>query len=194
MVSMEFARHFFPDGNAVGRNVYLGKEREAFRVIGVAQDIRSNVRTAPRRNCYLARAQREDGFFPTRFLVRGGNPGELRAAVRAENPSLRIASIDTADALLNRTLDLDRVIAALAGAFGVLALTLAAAGVYGMLAYAVARRTAEIGIRMAVGATRGKRSGDGAAGGGGGGGRGHSAGDRGGLCCWAGSWKGSCSS
>jgi predicted permease len=157
VVSAEFARYFFPDGQGIGRNLYFGqgREREAYRVVGVAQDIRTNVRNAPKRNAYLASAQREDGLFTTRFLVRGAAPAELRAAVRAENPGLRIASLDTADALLNRTLDLDRVVAALAGAFGVLALTLAAAGVYGMLEYAVARRTAEIGIRMAVGATRG---------------------------------------
>jgi hypothetical protein len=157
VVSAEFARYFFPDGQAIGRNLYFGQgqEREAYRVVGVAQDIRTNVRNAPKRNAYLASAQRADGLFTTRFLVRGASAAELRAAVRAENAGLRVASIDTADALLNRTLDLDRVVAALAGAFGLLALTLAAAGVYGMLAYGVARRTAEIGIRMAVGATRG---------------------------------------
>ena len=156
VISSAFARHFFPDGNAVGRRVYLGKEREPLRVVGVVGDIRTNVRSAPRRTCYLPRAQRDDGFFPTRFFVRGAiGANDLRAAIRAEDPGLHILNIDSADALLNRTLDLDRVVAALAGAFGVLALTLAAVGVYGMLAYSVARRTAEIGIRMAVGASRG---------------------------------------
>jgi predicted permease len=155
VISSTFARHFFPDGNAVGRKMYLGKERQAFRVVGVVADIRTNARTAPRRTGYLARAQREDGFFPTRYFVRGSvTANELRAAVRAEDPGLRVINIDSAVALLNRTIDLDRLVAALAGAFGVLALTLAGVGVYGMLAYAVARRTAEIGIRMAVGATR----------------------------------------
>jgi putative ABC transport system permease protein len=156
VVSTEFAKQFFPDGNAIGRTVYLGEERAGFRVIGMVADVRTSVRSKPRRYAYLAHAQRPDGLFTTRYLVRGPvTASDLRSATRAEDRSLRVVSIESADALLNRTHDLDRVVAALAGAFGVLALTLAAVGVYGMLSYAVARRTAEIGIRMAVGATRG---------------------------------------
>jgi hypothetical protein len=56
-----------------------------------------------------------------------------------------LIGIDTADELLNRTLDLDRLVAVLSFAFGVLALIIAAAGIYGLLAYDVARRTGEIG-------------------------------------------------
>jgi predicted permease len=160
VVTKEFARHFFPDGNAIGRSVYMGKSRDTFRVIGVVDNIRTDIRKEPRRTFYLAQAQSDDSFFTTRFLVRAAaDPaavaGYLRQAVRAENAALRVVSIDSADQLLNRTLDLDRVVAVLSFAFGLLAVTLAAVGVYGMLAYDVARRRSEIGIRMAVGATRG---------------------------------------
>lgn len=160
VVSKQFARHFFLEGNPLGRSVYMGKTREAYRVIGVVEDIRNDVRKEPRRVFYRAQAQNDEGLFTTRFLLRtGADPaaiaGQLREAVRAEDAALRVISIDTADQLLNRTLDLDRVVAALSFAFGVLAVTLAAVGVYGMLAYDVTRRTPEIGIRMAVGATRG---------------------------------------
>jgi len=70
----------------------------------------------------------------------------LRAAVRGEDPALRVDAIDSATDLLDRTLATDCLIAMLAWAFGVLAITLAEVGIYGLLSYDVTRRTAEIGV------------------------------------------------
>jgi hypothetical protein len=76
-------------------------------------------------------------------------------AVAAEDKTLRIDEVATAEDLFDRTLDQDRLIETLAWGFGVLALILAAVGLYGLLSFEVTRRTGEIGIRMAVGAQKG---------------------------------------
>jgi ABC-type antimicrobial peptide transport system permease subunit len=95
----------------------------------------------------------------TRLLIRTAQSpaamlSSLRTAVHAESPGLHINRIDSAEALLDSTLDIDHLIGAVAWGFGILAITLAAAGVYGLFSYDVTRRRGEIGIRMTVGAGR----------------------------------------
>jgi len=159
IVTSEFARRVFDGENAIGRNLYVytaPQTTESYRIVGVVQDIRNDVRQK-QPMFYLCQLQTQVHFFSTAFLVRtrirpsAVIPG-LRAAVRAEDPALPIDQIDSADDLFDRTLSTDRLIATLAWGFGVLAITLAAVGIYGLLSYDVTRRTAEIGIRIALGA------------------------------------------
>jgi hypothetical protein len=90
------------------------------------------------------------GVWPQGQAMRAAPVVEVSGVVSPDRPDRR----SRYGRLLSRTLDLDRLIAALSFAFGVLALTLAAVGTFGLVAYDVTRRTSEIGIRMALGVTR----------------------------------------
>ncbi len=164
IVNEEFARHFSNDRNPVGRTLVqkYGDTKSQWRIVGVVRDMRvSDVRDKARRCYYLPALQTESPVFSTRFLMRTASnrpdslAGAVRATVRAEDPNLSLAALDTASNMSNRWLESERLIAALSGAFGMLALVVAAIGIYGLLSYEVAGRSCEVGIRMSLGATGG---------------------------------------
>jgi len=164
MINEKFAQKYFAGRNPIGLHLGFGTDPGTptdMEVIGVVKDFKyTNLRDEIPVQAYIP-------YLGDRFLggmtiyVRTiGDANQLmstvRSTVRDMDPNVPIYAMRTTEVTINESLSTERMIASLSAVFGFLATLLAVIGLYGVMAYTVAQRTREVGIRIALGAARGK--------------------------------------
>jgi predicted permease len=159
IVNNTIARHFFENGNAIGKRWNYGGPvgPEAFVIVGVVEDAKYvELRGAPPNMVYHLAAARLDQVLTDLEIRTNGSMEALTATIRrvlAESePQLPVLDVVPLSDRMVQRVSQDRMLARLTSVFGAIALLLASLGLYGAMSYGINRRVPEIGLRMAIGA------------------------------------------